>query len=125
MSSVFKPVDKTKKKLNFKLFLYPGIIILMILNLFKSWSSLQERLNIIKNTENKIALETDKQDRLKRELAQAESPDFIESQARDKLNMVREGEIVILMPTISISVQQTSPISELSPNWQKWLKLFW
>lgn len=125
MSSVFKPVDKTKKKLNFKLFLYPGIIILMILNLFKSWSSLQERLNIIKNTENKIALETDKQDSLKRELAQAESPDFIESQARDKLNMVREGEIVILMPTISISAEQTAPISELSPNWQKWLKLFW
>lgn len=53
---------------------------------------------------------------------------FIEQQARDKLNLSREGETVVVIPESELqkvlgvkqAVQQRA-----EPYWQGWLKLFW
>lgn len=56
-----------------------------------------------------------------------QSEEFIEEEARNKLNMAREGEtVVILPPNVRELVgggQAEIPKEEL-PNWQKWWRLF-
>lgn len=59
---------------------------------------------------------------LKEALVQAETPEFIERQARDKLGLVKPGETVIIMnPT-----NPTNPTNTENnlPRWKQWLGLF-
>jgi len=58
------------------------------------------------------------------------SEDYIEKQARDKLGLAKEGEIVVVLPD-SETLRKLSPRIEREleneiplQNWQKWLKLF-
>jgi len=65
--------------------------------------------------------------RLKKQLEEAQSPDFVERQARDKLGFAREGETVVLLPKPTIATE--SEIGEEKeetplPSWKKWWKLF-
>ena len=59
----------------------------------------------------------------KREYYQSE--EFVEQEARNRLNMGKPGEtVVILPPNISETGEITStPALEL-PNWKRWLRLF-
>lgn len=55
-----------------------------------------------------------------------QSEEFIEEQARNKLNLVREGEtIVILPPNVEelIGWKEEEKPQEV-PNWKKWWRLF-
>lgn len=55
-----------------------------------------------------------------------QSEEFIEEQARNKLNLVREGEtIVILPPNVGelVGWEEKENPQEI-PNWRKWFKLF-
>lgn len=59
----------------------------------------------------------------KREYYQSE--EFVEKQARDKLNMAKEGETVVILPEgegvlgeVEISRERQEPI------WKKWLGVF-
>lgn len=65
---------------------------------------------------------------LKKKLAEADSLTFIETQARDKLNLSRPGDTVIVIPQKEIDkvlgLQESSTEVKL-PNWQGWLKLIW
>ena len=47
------------------------------------------------------------------------SPYFIEEQARDKLNMAREGEEVIIVPTIPPPTPTPTAKPPLA-NWEQW-----
>lgn len=54
------------------------------------------------------------------------SEEFVEEQARNRLNMSREGETVVLLPpNVSELVNGAvpTPAPEL-PNWKKWCQLF-
>lgn len=62
---------------------------------------------------------------LQRKLLEVSSPDFIEKEARDKLNMQRPGEVVVVLPETSLAsssaeVTQSRPLT----NAEKWWKLF-
>ena len=51
---------------------------------------------------------------------------FVEEEARDKLNMAREGEtVVILPPNLKevLGLKDNQPAKSL-PNWRQWLNLF-
>jgi cell division protein FtsB len=64
---------------------------------------------------------------LKKKLAQMETVGFLEQQARDKLNMAREGETVFIIPQEVLDqvlkVEKVEKVVE--PNWKGWLRLFW
>jgi cell division protein FtsB len=66
---------------------------------------------------------------LQKRIAQTQSDEFVERQIRDKLGLIREGEIVVVLPDEGL-LRSFSPkinIDEDSlpdPNWKKWLKLF-
>jgi len=54
------------------------------------------------------------------------SEEFIEEAARDKLNMARPGETIVVLPPNLAEVvgrKEKEPVQEL-PNWKKWWSLF-
>lgn len=64
---------------------------------------------------------------LRERYTQAQKYDFIEEIARDKLNLAKSGETLIVIPERAINkvlnAQKQIPEVKL-PNWQGWLKLF-
>jgi len=55
-----------------------------------------------------------------------QSEEFVEQEARNKLNMVKEGEtVVVLPPNLKeiIGGKEDQPLAPL-PNWRQWLNLF-
>lgn len=55
-----------------------------------------------------------------------QSEEFIEEQARNKLNLAQEGETIVILPPnveelVGWKEEEKSP--EI-PNWKRWLKLF-
>jgi cell division protein FtsB len=65
---------------------------------------------------------------LKKQLSYAQTLEFLESQARNKLNMARPGETVMIVPESEIQKVLGVKIENMPdvhlPNWQGWLKLF-
>ena len=99
-----------------------GLIVSLSRNIFK----LLQAADQLKEAEQKV-LELEKEAQLltqKKELFQ--SQDFIEQEARNKLNMVREGETVVVLPPNIKEVlgEKEKPKLESLPNWQQWLNLF-
>jgi len=54
-----------------------------------------------------------------------QSEEFVEQEARNRLNMGKPGETVVILPPSAGEAGEisSSPAPEL-PNWRKWLKLF-
>jgi len=62
---------------------------------------------------------------LKARLEEVKSDEFVEREARDKLGMVREGEILVVLPqTEESSNPQAINLPDDSTNWQKWMRLY-
>jgi len=61
---------------------------------------------------------------LKQKLEIAKSPEFIESEARTKLNMARPGETIILINQ-SEQGSTTQEINKETITWRMWLSLFY
>lgn len=60
----------------------------------------------------------------KKEYYQSES--FIEEEARNKLNMAKEGETVVILPPNLKEVigRKENQLTKPLPNWYQWLNLF-
>lgn len=78
----------------------------------------------IKSTQDKLNQVKQQQDELKRKRASVESREYIEKEARDKLNLGKEGEIAVVAPSVSPIAELTPAPFDTSTNWQKWVKLF-
>jgi cell division protein FtsB len=75
--------------------------------------------------DNFAALQKKNQE-LKKQLAQSQSSTFIEEQARDKLNMARDGETVVIIAPEEVEriMRLYNPPQEPQiPNWQRWYNL--
>jgi len=75
--------------------------------------------------ENLKKLEEEHQELLKKK-EYYQSEEFVEKEARNKLNLSKPDEtVVILPPNLGQTVEKigSTPTREL-PNWQEWLKLF-
>lgn len=111
------------------------VLVLLLAALFSL--SLLHNISDILSADQKIAQASSRLDKLKQEnerleaeVKKGESPEFKEKQARDKLGLAREGEIVLVLPppeTLKIISPLTEEEEELTlpePNWKKWRKLF-
>lgn len=70
-----------------------------------------------------------KNEELKRELSEAQTPEYIEEVAREKLGLIQEGETIILMPNDNPSADgqmtnENTNTQENIANWKKWWRLF-
>src|SRR3989337_3580205 len=95
------------KKITLKDILLIAIVLFLFVKAVSSRMKLTDRLKIIRESKIRVAEEQKKQEDLKRELAQADSREFIEKQAREQLNMAKEGEMIILLPTAVLSPSPT------------------
>lgn len=112
-----------KKILNW---LIVGFGILMIIGFSRDILRLLKADDRIDEAKERLAvLQSDNQD-LKQKEEYFQSEEFVEQEARNRLNMSREGETVVLLPpNLSELVQGeiAEPPPEL-PNWKKWWELF-
>jgi len=55
-----------------------------------------------------------------------QSEEFVEEIARNKLNMAKEGETIVILPENirDILGYKDSQLPEFVPNWKQWLNLF-
>ena len=100
------------------------LVILLSSSAVRSWIKISQREEIIRDTKEKLQQVKDNKEQLERQLAQVESRQYIEKEARNKLNMGKNGEIIIIMPSVSPASDPTPTPWDASPNWQKWARLF-
>ena len=76
---------------------------------------------VAKLQQEKVALEQESQHQL--------SQGFAEREIRDKLNMAKPGEVVVILPEMTPAATPTAVLQpkepvENQPNWKKWLEVF-
>lgn len=104
--------------------------LLFIISLLKNSWRLFHADERLKTAEKKLAELKKENQTLQEKFQFYQSDQFIESQIRDKLQMAKPGETIIILPenlsresSKSGSESNQTTDKELS-NWQKWLKIF-
>ncbi|OGD93629.1 hypothetical protein A2697_04200 [Candidatus Curtissbacteria bacterium RIFCSPHIGHO2_01_FULL_41_44] len=99
--SIFLSINSTKKILTFR-------------TTFQEVEEAEKRLeNLKKENEN-----------LKKEFEYKKSNDFAEGEIRNKLGLVKEGEVVVIVPREEVERRKETGNQRELPNWQKWRNLF-
>lgn len=64
-------------------------------------------------------------DRLEARLNEVRSPEFVEREAREKLGLGREGEVMLILPDQNAGASgQMAGVRGEEPNWKKWWDLY-
>lgn len=103
-------------------FLIYGLCIVFIVNLSRSIYSLWSKGSLVSEREDVRKTLSEANAKFKEDLSEVESPEFIEREAREKLNLQREGEMVVVLPKRPQAV--TTEAKSQDPNWLRWWKLF-
>lgn len=113
-----------KKRLFQLIFLFLGIG--LIVKLTRDIFRLLKAGGQIKLAEEKVLKLEKEKEELSQKYQYYQSPEFIEEEARNKLNMAKPGEtIVILPPNLEEILGRQKPEQKTDlPNWEKWWKLF-
>lgn len=98
----------------------------VIHGLLSSIASLLQKKTLIVQAQQELIKEETRNHQLKSRLALVQRPEFIEQEARNKLFLVKPGEEVIVVPSLSPEASPTAsprPANTL-PNWKKWWSVF-
>ncbi|HZQ29943.1 MAG TPA: septum formation initiator family protein [Patescibacteria group bacterium] len=99
------------------------IILLLVINgLAHSIYDLWHKQDLITIAQKNLENEKKRNEELKNDLQIAQTPEFVEGEARDKLFLTKAGEKEVLVP--KQEVKGTENKRPEKPNWQKWLNLF-
>lgn len=110
----------TVKKLSF---LITIIICIVIINaLARSIYDLWHKQDLVADAKEDLKREKQENLELKAQLAYVKSDEFIETEARDKLFMVKPGEAGVIVPENLIKVEEEKKEIRLEP-WQEWVNL--
>lgn len=107
------------------------ILFLFILNLSRNLWRLWHAGDRVEEAQEKLEKLKVENVQLQREKERIEKGDFIEEQARNKLFMVKENELVLVLPLSADRdkekdfVEKELPVNEGKEIWQKWLEIFW
>jgi len=98
--------------------------LLLFLNVIRSYFAFQNRRSIVSQVQIKLQKTKEENENLKRQLARVESKEYIEEEARNKLNMGREGEMILILPSVSPISEPTPTPVDTTTNPEKWLRIF-
>lgn len=106
-----------------------GISAVLVVNLSRSIWDLWGRRDILGERQAVLKRLEVENKRLQGELEYAQSGEFIEKEARNRLGLGREGEEVVLIRPITKSDQSDQSKTEEKQkedlsNWKKWWRLF-
>jgi cell division protein FtsB len=100
--------------------------IILIVSLVQDIRRLLRASGEIKIAEKKVQELEKENQQLAEKKKYYQSSEFIEEQARDKLNMAKPGETIVILPSNLEEVLgkgKKESLPEL-PNWQRWWNLF-
>jgi cell division protein FtsB len=102
------------------------ILLLTINNLVHSIYTIWQKQDLIIQAQENLAAEKEENRRLKKDIAQVNKPQFVESEARDKLLLAKPGEGIVILPKDQLATKTSAPpkIQDKRQNWQKWLDTF-
>lgn len=109
------------KKILFFITVFASLFI--IKDLVYSIYTLWHKNDLLIVAQKQLSVEKKENLRLKQTLSEAEKSDFVESQARNKLFLVKPGENVVLLPKKTYSETKNEVVERL-PHWQAWVNLF-
>jgi cell division protein FtsB len=95
-----------------------------IISLASSLSSTTRRRGILETRQLELTRLQEKDKELEKRLQIAQSPEFIEREAREKLNLSKPGETVILIDQIPKMNGNTYIVDTNTPNWKQWWEIF-
>ena len=97
---------------------------LIIISLAKDVWQIRTGFNRITESERRLVAEEARQSNLKQKLELVQTPAYKEKLIREKLNMQKIGEVIVVMPKNGslTTVSETKPDLP-EPNWEKWWKL--
>lgn len=112
-----------------KRFIFVAVIVFLIFiinNLAQSTYSLWQKKDVLVEAKQDLSKEQKENNELKEQLKVVKSPQFVESQARDKLLLVKPGENIVVVPTGLIAREQPKAVKKTppKPNWLQWWELF-
>lgn len=123
-------ISQAKAKLKgYSVYLVVLLLLLLTVSLVKNILKISQAQDKVGRVKNRVEALRKENEELKEELGKIESETYVEFQARDKLGLTREGEIVVVLPDEEI-LRKIAPRFEEEaetlpdPTWKKWLKLF-
>lgn len=105
------------------------IFLVLISSLIKTISRIRLGDQLIQKTNQKLSKIEKENKKLEEMASLVQSEEYMEKQFRDKLGLVKEGEIVLVLPEADI-LRKLAPVVPkdeevpLKPNWRKWVDLF-
>jgi cell division protein FtsB len=101
------------------------IILLLIINsLVHSIYNLWQKQDLLTSAQKELDVEKLKNAKLKKELSYAQTQQFIDETAHNKLLLAKPGEQQVLISQKLINQNQVQKQKQNIPNWQKWFNLF-
>jgi cell division protein FtsB len=106
-----------------------GLILILALSVARNVSRDAQINTQVQAEKAKLAKIQADNNNLIQEIAQTQSPDFIEREVRDKLGLGKEGEATVVLPDDD-TLRKLAPQMPVEndtlpdPNWVKWEKLF-
>lgn len=101
-----------------------GLGVFLIVSLSRSIIDIWQKGGLLDKEEERLAKARLENEELAKELERLQSPEYIEKQAREKLGLGREGEVVVVLPP---QVGSPSPEVKIAPKqpekavWQQWV----
>lgn len=111
-----------KEKIFTLISLILGVIV--IINLSSSIYSLLKKPDLFLEKEERLTELKVKNEDLEAALKRVQSEEFVEKEAREKLNMGRPGEAVVILPKSPEHQNTRTQEQKELPNWKKWYNLF-
>ncbi len=106
------------------------LAVFLALSLVRNIQKIRNANEKIDNAEKKLEDLNKESLLLQKKLKEVESTNFIVKEARDKLGLAKEGEIVLILPEDEV-LRKLSPkdingeeIMLTEENWKEWFKLF-
>lgn len=101
----------------------------MVVSLSRSLWSRYRRVGRLEELQTEVTELEEEDQQLKQQKVAVESEEFLEREARDKLQMVKPGEKIVILPENvlgevgggEVGLEETV---DLEPNWKRWYKLF-
>ena len=99
-------------------------LLVTIFGLSQSVVRLMGRKGMLKTKQEELVRLQKEQENLQNKLDLAQTPEFIEKEARERLNLAKVGETIILVESGDTQAQIQEKETIIVPNWKKWWHLF-
>jgi cell division protein FtsB len=108
--------------------IYVAIIIIGVsasLGLARNLYNVYQNGKFLDSASQKLAKLRTENERLKSENTSTNDPSFIEREARNRLGLVKPGEVVVILPPAQSTPEASRAMAEIParPVWQQWLGL--